>query len=110
MYATDEMGDRICPRASEPDSRRAGHILALQHGKERLLDGVAALARAFALAVPADYAISVRDDVAFFQAVRAALAKNASRNGHSDEDMNSAIRQIVAGYPPDLQEGHGDSS
>ena len=73
------------------------HILLLKDGKERLLDAVAALSKAFALASTSDYAQSVRDDVAFFQAVRVALTKTASASGRSDEETNAAIRQIVAG-------------
>ena len=73
------------------------HILSLDNGRDRLLNAVAALLQAYALAVPDDYALSIRDDVAFFQVVRNALAKTAARNGSTDEEMNAAIRQIVAG-------------
>ena len=73
------------------------HILSLDNGRDRLLNAVAALLQAYALAVPDDYALSIRDDVAFFQVVRNAFAKTAASNGASDEEMNAAIRQIVAG-------------
>ena len=73
------------------------HILSLDDGKDRLINAVAALLQAYALAVPDDYALSIRDDVAFFQVVRNALAKATARNGSTDEEMNAAIRQIVAG-------------
>ncbi len=78
------------------------HILALNgrspdENKQRLLDAVASLSKAFALAVPDDYALSIRNDVAFFQAVRAALAKTATSSGRTNEETNAAIRQIVAG-------------
>lgn len=76
------------------------HILALDEGsktgKERLLQAVTDLSRAFALAVPHDEAIRIRDDVAFFQAVRAVLAKNVPGDAKSDEDLDHAIRQIVS--------------
>ena len=52
------------------------HILALEDGKSRLLKAVKELSLAFALAVPDDRALAIRDDVAFFQAVRAALVKS----------------------------------
>ncbi|MCH7946096.1 MAG: type I restriction endonuclease subunit R, partial [Armatimonadetes bacterium] len=73
------------------------HILGLKdgNGKARLLDAVASLSQAFALAVPDEYAIEIREDVAFFQAVRAALSKRAAIEGRGDEEMNAAIRQIV---------------
>ncbi len=52
-------------------------ILGLENGKKRFLDEVAALSQAFALAVPHEKAVAVRDSVAFFQAVKARLAKNS---------------------------------
>ena len=61
---------RCCPPAQE-------HILAQEDGKDRLLRAVRELSQAFALAVPHDEALRIRDDVAFFQAVRAVLAKRA---------------------------------
>jgi type I restriction enzyme R subunit len=54
------------------------------------------LTKAFALAVPREEALAIRDDVAFFQAVRAALAKRASGDARPEEELNHAIRQIVS--------------
>ena len=72
------------------------HILAQEDGKDRLLQAVTALSQAFALAVPHEDAIAIRDDVAFFQAVRAVLAKRAPGERRSDEELDHAIRQIVS--------------
>jgi type I restriction enzyme R subunit len=72
------------------------HILKQDDGKNRFLHHVTELSQAFALAVPSDEALRIRDDVGFFQAVRAALAKNAPGNGKSDEDLDHAIRQIIS--------------
>jgi len=72
------------------------HILAQQDGKERLLRAVAALSRAFALAVPHERALAIRDDVAFFQAVRAALAKRAPGDRRDAEQIEFAIQQLVS--------------
>jgi type I restriction enzyme R subunit len=72
------------------------HILAQNDGKQRLLDAVTALSAAFALAVPSDEALAIRDDVAFFQAVRAVLAKSAPGEPKSDIELDHAIRQIVS--------------
>lgn len=60
------------------------------------MQAVGELSRAFALAVPDVEAIRIRDDVAFFQAVRAVLAKNAPGERQTDEQLDHAIRQIVS--------------
>jgi len=73
------------------------HILALDDGKERLLQAVTELSAAFALAVPADEALAIRDDVGFFQSVRAVLRKRAPGERRTDEQLDAAIRQIVSG-------------
>ena len=70
------------------------HILAQDEGKERLLKVVTELSQAFALAVPDEHAIEIRDDVAFFQAVRSALAKSSGAARPGDE-LDHAIRQLV---------------
>jgi type I restriction enzyme R subunit len=71
------------------------HILAKPQGKENLTRSVAELTHAFALAVPHDEALRIRDDVGFFQAVRAVLAKSPIQQvGRVDSDL--AIRQIVS--------------
>ncbi len=72
------------------------HVLAQQDGKERFLKVVAELSKAFALAVPADAAMEIRDEVGFFQAVRAVLAKTAPGERKTDEELDHAIRQIVS--------------
>jgi type I restriction enzyme R subunit len=72
------------------------HILAQEHGKNRLLRAVTELSQAFALAVPHDEALSIRDDVGFFQAVRAVLAKSMPGERKTDEELEHAIRQIIS--------------
>ena len=72
------------------------HILAQENGKERCLSAVWELSQAFALAVPHPEAIRIRDAVAFFQAVRAALSKRASIGGKTEEELDHAVRQIVS--------------
>ncbi|HZH42110.1 MAG TPA: type I restriction endonuclease subunit R, partial [Gemmatimonadales bacterium] len=80
---------RLLPAAQE-------HVLAQRDGKERLLKAVGELSQAFALAVPDEAALRVRDDVSFFQAVRAAIAKRAPGDGRTGEDLDLAVRQIVS--------------
>jgi type I restriction enzyme R subunit len=72
------------------------HILAQPEGKERLLGAVQELSQAFALAVPHEEALRIRDDVAFFQAVRAVLAKRAPTEAKPEEELDLAVRQIVS--------------
>jgi type I restriction enzyme R subunit len=72
------------------------HILAQDAGKDRFMAAVYELSRAFALAVPDEAAIRIREDVAFFQAVRAGLAKRAPGEGRTEEDLDHAVRQIVS--------------
>jgi type I restriction enzyme R subunit len=72
------------------------HILAQEDGKIRLLRSVTELSQAFALAVPHEAALEIRDDVGFFQAVRSVLAKGTSSERRTDEELDHAIRQIVA--------------
>jgi type I restriction enzyme R subunit len=72
------------------------HIVAQPDGKTRLLRAVTELSQAFALAVPHDEALRIRDDVGFFHAVRAVLAKSALGESQSDEELDQAIRQIIS--------------
>ena len=72
------------------------HVLAQEDGKNRMLRAVTELSQAFALAVPHDEALQIRDDVGFFQAVRAVLAKNAPGERKTDEELDHAIRQIIS--------------
>ena len=79
----------ILPAAQE-------HILKQENGKERLLDAVRDLLCAFALAVPHEEALRIRDDVDFFQAVRAVLIKHAPGETKTQEELDIAVRQIVS--------------
>ena len=72
------------------------HILAQENGRERYLQAVLDLSRAFALSVPNDETIRIRDDVRFFQMVRTALLKKAAADQTPIGDLDSAIRQIVS--------------
>ena len=72
------------------------HILAQEDGKERCLNAVRELSQAFALAVPHEETTRIRDDVGFFQAVRAALSKRAAGETRPEEDLDLAVRQIIS--------------
>ncbi len=72
------------------------HILAQENGGDRYRQAVRELTRAFALAVPQKEALLIRNDLEFFQAIRAQLAKRVPGEAHTDEELDSAIRQIVS--------------
>ena len=72
------------------------HILAQENGKDRCVSAVRALSQAFALAVSHEEAIHIRDDVAFFHAVRSILSKRAPSAARTEEDVDTAVRQIVS--------------
>ena len=72
------------------------HILAQENGRERFLSAVRDLSGAFALAVPHEDALKIREDIAFFQFVQAALVKRVQGDSRSDEELDSAVRQIVS--------------
>jgi type I restriction enzyme R subunit len=72
------------------------HILQQKDGKNRFVTAVTELSKAFALAVPHEKALAIREDVAFFQAVKAVLTKSVSGDRRSPEEIDLAIRQIVS--------------
>lgn len=72
------------------------HVLGLENGKKRFVDEVTALSKAFAIAVPHDQAMDVKDEISFFQAVKARLAKfDVTGSGRSDEEIETTIRQVI---------------
>ena len=72
------------------------HVLAQEDGKERCVRAVRDLSRAFALAVPHEDALRIRDDVAFFQAVRSVLAKRSAAEARPEEALDHAVRRIIS--------------
>jgi len=72
------------------------HILALPEGKKRYIHEITALSQAFAIAIPHDQVMDAKDEVAFFQAVKARLAKfEGGGDGRSDEELETTIRQVI---------------
>jgi type I restriction enzyme R subunit len=71
-------------------------ILGLDDGKRRFVDAVSALGKAFSLAVPAADALAIRDEVGFFQTVRASIMKTSIDGTKSDEELDLAVQQIVS--------------
>ena len=88
---------------SEPAQRMNGvvrameFILGLEDGKARYLQAVAALSKAFALAVPHQQALAIREEVGLFQEIRAALVKaTVSEKERTPEELEAAVRQLVS--------------
>ena len=72
------------------------HILGLEDGKKRYINEVMALSQAFAIAIPHEQALDVKDEVAFFQAVKARLAKfDSTDSGNTNEEIETTIRQVI---------------
>ncbi|KJS17308.1 MAG: DEAD/DEAH box helicase [Peptococcaceae bacterium BRH_c4b] len=72
------------------------HILGLENGKKRYIDEITALSKAFAIAIPHEQAMDVKDEVSFFQAVKSRLAKfDITGTGKTNEEIETAIRQVI---------------
>ncbi|MBU0996251.1 MAG: type I restriction endonuclease subunit R [Proteobacteria bacterium] len=72
------------------------HILGLENGKKRYINEVNTLSQAFSIAIPHEEALDVKDEVAFFQAVKSRLVKfDSTGSGKSNEEVESAIRQVI---------------
>lgn len=71
-------------------------ILGLDDGKKRFVNEVNALSKAFAIAIPHDKAMNIKDEVSFFQAVKARLCKfDSTSSGKTSEEIETTIRQVV---------------
>lgn len=72
------------------------HILGLEDGKKRYINEVTALSKAFAIAIPHDQAMDAKEEISFFQAVKARLAKfDGTGAGRTDEEIETTIRQVI---------------
>jgi len=72
------------------------HVLKLEDGKNRYVQAVTELSKAYAIVVTHEKAQEIREEVAFYQAVRSGLSKATSPGGKTKEDLDAAIRQIVS--------------
>lgn len=74
----------------------ANHVLGQKNGKKRFADHALAMSKAFSLCATLDEAKTVREEVAFLQAVKVILTKrDLSAKKRSDEEKELAIRQII---------------
>ncbi len=79
----------------------ANHVLGIKDGKKRFADTALAMSKAFTLCCTLDEAKAVREEVAFFQAVKVILTKR------DDQPAEKNRRRARAGDPPDHQLGGG---
>lgn len=84
------------PRTFELLPAAQEHVLQQADGKKRFVEVVTLLSRWFALCAASDAAKAIRDDVAFFQAVKAALMKSASESTKTPDQLDAAVRQLVS--------------
>lgn len=91
-YFTADTGQKLSIILSAEE-----HILGQENGKKRFVKEVNALSQAFSIAIPHEEALDVKDEVAFFQAIKSRLSKFAggSGMGKADEEVETAIRQVI---------------
>lgn len=70
------------------------HILSLENGKKRFLDQLTALSKAFMISIPHDKAMIIKDEVAFFQAIKSRLVKFDTSEKH---ETNAGIETTIKG-------------
>jgi type I restriction enzyme, R subunit len=87
---TPEEKFRFLPVAAE-------HILSLPDSRDKFVNKVTGLLKAFAISVPHEDAMAIRDEVAFFQSVKARIVKIIEDpKQRTDEEIETAIRQIIS--------------
>ena len=77
-------------------AKTANHVLGIKDGKKRFGDTALAMSKAFTLCCTLDESKAVREEVAFFQAIKVMLTKkDASSEKKINEERDLAIRQII---------------
>ena len=78
-------------------AKTANHVLGIKDGKKRFGDTALAMSKAFTLCCTLDEAKAVREEVAFFQAIKVMLTKrDATSQKKTNEERDLAIRQIIS--------------
>ncbi len=74
----------------------ANHVLGQEDGKKRWADVVLGITKAFSLCGTLDEAVALREEIAFFQAIRAVIAKATETDKVLSEDRrNAVLKQIL---------------
>jgi len=99
MYHGFPYEDYFCAETSQKLSiilAAEEHVLGLEDGKKRYINEVSALSKAFAIAIPHEQALDVKDEIAFFQAVKARLSKfDTTESGPGNQQIETTIRQVI---------------
>ncbi|MCW3789280.1 type I restriction endonuclease subunit R [Plebeiibacterium sediminum] len=98
QFAYEEYFDATVKKKLEIILSAVEHILSLENGKNRFLREVTALSKAFAIALPHDQAMDAKDEIAFFQAVKARIQKldmGEVSGGKTDYEIETAIKQVI---------------
>ncbi|MCY7383838.1 MAG: type I restriction endonuclease subunit R [Microcoleus sp. CAN_BIN18] len=82
-----EQQHQAAQQETDDNSKKQAH--------RRYQDAVLALSKAFALAAASDEACTIRDEVGFFQIIRAALVKSSATSGKSTAEKEFAVQQII---------------
>lgn len=90
-YFTGDSTVRLTVLAMSED-----HVLGLEDGSKRYLDAMAALTRAFALAVPLPEALAARDEVLFFEALRGHISKVIHGTRRPMGALEQALQQLIS--------------
>ncbi len=83
-----DLQQKLAAKEKTAEGKRTAH--------RRYRDAVLALSKAFALASASDEAREIREEVGFFQAIRAALVKSSTGSGVAQHGRELAIQQIVS--------------
>jgi len=83
-----DLQQKLAAKEKTKDGKKNAH--------RRYQDAVLALSKAFALASASDEAREIREEVGFFQAIRAALVKSSTGSGVTQQERELAIQQIVS--------------
>jgi len=83
-----ELQQREAAKETTDEGKKRAH--------RRFSDAVLALSKAFALAAASDEAREIRDEVGFFQTIRAALSKTSPGSGKTSAERDFAVQQIVS--------------
>ncbi|MFW6110271.1 MAG: type I restriction endonuclease subunit R [Patescibacteria group bacterium] len=85
-------------KRTEIQTEAVDFILSLEDGADRFKKAVTALSQAFSIAIPHEEALTIREEVAFFQAIKAGIVKlePTEEGGPTEEDFDLAIKQILS--------------